>query len=338
MLGAFRNDKVLRDFTGDVLHNPKIKVIDYEGRLYLANTTDRFDIIDLSLADSAGLSNPGGFAIVEKFAYSREAMTSYMRALKDGGILSVTLWNKEEPPKSVLKLYATMAEAARQIDGGAIADRFFVTSSYLSTATVLYKRGGFTPAETTKLREHTRAMSFDEIYYPGFVYDSKETAAVLTDYKNSIFPDGGRTGGPDRVPRQWRQACRGPAGGQRPASGHDHGPDGLAPSRARRLGRHRAALRVRHAPAHQRPALLRGLREAGGSCRASPTGWSCSRTSGAIFSCGRRWASPASPPSRSCSCRWCSAGAPSSAATRASSAPSSTSPAWGPATSWSRWA
>ena len=189
VLGAFRNDKVLRDFTGDVLHNPKIKVIDYEGRLYLANTKDRFDIIDLSLADSAGLSNPGGFAIVEKFAYSREAMTSYMRALKDGGILSVTLWNKEEPPKSVLKLYATMAEAARQIDGGAITDRFFVTSSYLSTATVLYKRGGFTPAETTKLREHTRAMSFDEIYYPGFVYDSKDTASVLTDYKNSIFPD-----------------------------------------------------------------------------------------------------------------------------------------------------
>ena len=80
-----------------------------------------------------------------------------MRALKDGGILSVTLWNKEEPPKSVLKLYATMAEAARQVDGGAIADRFFVVSSYLSTATVLYKRGGFTPAEIDQAaRAHPR--------------------------------------------------------------------------------------------------------------------------------------------------------------------------------------
>ena len=36
-----------------------------------------------------------------------------MRALAPGGVLSVTLWNKEEPPKSVLKLYATMAAAAR---------------------------------------------------------------------------------------------------------------------------------------------------------------------------------------------------------------------------------
>jgi|SoiMethySBSTD1v2_1073268.scaffolds.fasta_scaffold13451_2 hypothetical protein len=187
VLSAFRNDKGLRDFTADVLRNPKVKVIDYEGRLYLAYTKDRFDIIDLSLADSAGLSSPGGFAIVEKFAYSREAMTSYMRALKDGGILSVTLWNKEEPPKSVLKLYATMAEAARQVDGGAIADRFFVASSYLSTATVLYKRGGFTPEEVTKLRDHTRAMSFDEIYSPGFVYDTAQSATVLNDYRSQIF-------------------------------------------------------------------------------------------------------------------------------------------------------
>ena len=85
--------------------------------------TNRYDVIDLSLADSAGLSNPGGFAIVEKYAYTREAMSAYMRALKPGGILSVTLWNKEEPPKSVLKLYATMAAAARDVDGGNIADK-----------------------------------------------------------------------------------------------------------------------------------------------------------------------------------------------------------------------
>jgi hypothetical protein len=201
VLDAFRHDQGLRDFTGDVLNNKKLRVIDYEGRLFLAHTKDRFDIVDLSLADSAGLSSPGGFAIVEKFAYSREAMASYMRALKDGGILSVTLWNKEEPPKSVLKLYATMAAAARQVDGGNIADRFFVTSTYLSTATVLYKRGGFTPEETAKLREHTRAMSFDEIYSPGFVFDPKDAETVLKDYKNSIFPDETAEGAGAEAPK-----------------------------------------------------------------------------------------------------------------------------------------
>ena len=117
-----------------------------------------------------------------------------MRALAPGGVLSVTLWNKEEPPKSVLKLYATMAAAARDVDPDRLANSFFVVSSYLSTATVLYKNGGFTPEEIAKLRAHTRAMSFDEIYYPGFVYDPSQTDATLDGYVEQIF--AGAAGGP----------------------------------------------------------------------------------------------------------------------------------------------
>ena len=176
VLEAFRSP-VIRDFTGDILS--KVRVIPYEGRHFLASTKEKFDVIDLSLADSVGLSNPGGFAIVEKFPYTKEAMETYMRALAPGGVLSVTLWNKEEPPKSVLKLYATMAGAAREVDPQQLADSFFVVSSYLSTATVLYKNGGFTPDEIAKLRKHTRNMSFDEIYYPGFVYDVSQTDSTL---------------------------------------------------------------------------------------------------------------------------------------------------------------
>ena len=191
VLAAFR-DPVIKDFTGDILG--KVRVIDYEGRHFLAQTKERFDVVDLSLADSVGLSNPGGFAIVEKFAYTQEAMETYMRALNDGGVLSVTLWNKEEPPKSVLKLYTTMAAAARDVDSAHMANSFFVASSYLSTATVLYKRGGFTADEIDKLRKYTHAMSFDEIYSPGLFYDTSQTDRTLDGYVAQIF--AGAAGGP----------------------------------------------------------------------------------------------------------------------------------------------
>jgi len=188
ILNAFRNDKGLRDFSGDILNDPKLDVIDYDGRLYLANTDKRYDVIDLSLADSAGLSSPGGFAIVEKYAYTREAMRAYMRALADGGVLSVTLWNKEEPPKSVLKLYATMVDAARDVDAKAdVSNEFYAVASYLSTATVLYKRGGFSAADIDKLHAHTHAMSFDELTYPGYEFDTKQIADSLKSYRESIF-------------------------------------------------------------------------------------------------------------------------------------------------------
>ena len=198
VLEAFHSD-VIRNFTGDILS--KVHVIGYEGRHFLAQTDERFDVIDLSLADSVGLSNPGGFAIVEKFSYTKEAMQTYMRALAPGGVLSVTLWNKEEPPKSVLKLYATMAAAAREVDSAHLANSFFVASSYLSTATVLYKNGGFTPDEIEKLRAHTRAMSFDEIYSPGLFYNSSQTNSTLTGYVDQIFA-GAADGPPAAQPAE----------------------------------------------------------------------------------------------------------------------------------------
>jgi hypothetical protein len=189
VLKAFRSEP-LAGFAGNILADPKVRVIPYDGRLYLAHASERYDVIDLSLADSVGLSNPGGFAIVEKYPYTREAMLSYMDALADGGVLSVTLWNREEPPKSVLKLYATMADAARTFDPERFADSLFSVSSYLATTTVLYKKGGFTPDEVAKLRRQTRALSFDEVYSPGFAFDPAEAGTVVEDYRASIFGDG----------------------------------------------------------------------------------------------------------------------------------------------------
>ena len=200
ILTAFRTDPTLRAFTGDILRKPNLDVIDYEGRLFLANTKQRFDVIDLSLADSAGLSAPGGFPIVEKFAYTREAMESYMRALAPGGVLSVTMWNKEEPPKSVLKLYSTMAAAGRGHDAANLENSFFVVSSYLSTATVLYKNGGFTADEIDALRKHTKKMSFDEVYYPGIAVDTTTQEKVLTDYTAQLFGAAGAGSATDGAP------------------------------------------------------------------------------------------------------------------------------------------
>lgn len=194
VLDAFLNNAELRAFTGDILRRPDVTLVDHDGRLHLAGQRDRYDVIDLSLADSTGLSSPGGFAIVEKFAYTREAMASYMRALRPDGILSVTTWNKEEPPKSVLRLYATMAAAARDVGGPDIERHFFVVSSYLSTTTVLYSRGGFTAEEVAALRRHSEEMSFDEIHVPGTARDGEDVPALLRAYREQILGAGEREG------------------------------------------------------------------------------------------------------------------------------------------------
>ena len=181
VLTAFREDKGLRDFTGDVLNNPKVTVIDYDGRLYVAHTKNRYDVIDLSLANSAGLSNPGGFSIVEKYLlHARGDERLHARAearrhplghpVEQGGAAQVGA----EALRHDGRRGARRRRPARRC---ADTQDFYVVSSYLSTATVLYKRGGFTPEEIAKLNAHTKAMSFDEIYYPGLKVDKSELTA-----------------------------------------------------------------------------------------------------------------------------------------------------------------
>jgi predicted membrane-bound spermidine synthase len=187
VLNAFKNDDALRKMTGDVLHRPGVQTVDMDGRVFLSTTTNRYDLVDLSLADSAGLSSPGGFAIVEKYDYTREAMLMYMRALKDGGVLSITLWNKEDPPKSALRLYATMYAAAQELGEAKPEDCFFSMGSYLGTTTVLFQRGGFSLAEIGALQKRTTALSFEEIYAPGAKYDISSQSQTLEAYRAQIF-------------------------------------------------------------------------------------------------------------------------------------------------------
>lgn len=193
VLAAFR-DASLEAETGDILADPRVHVIAFDGRLFLAHTEERYDVIDLSLADSTGLSNPGGFSITEKYAYTVEAVETYLRALSKGGVLAVTVWNKEEPPKSIMKLYSTLAQAIETVDPDGASQSLFVTSTYLSTTTLLYKKGGFSAGEVELLRRHTASMSFDEIYSPGMPFDGEAAKGLLAQYQNSIFGSGGSDG------------------------------------------------------------------------------------------------------------------------------------------------
>ena len=211
-----------------------------------------------------------------------------MRALKPGGILSVTLWNKEEPPKSVLKLYATMAAAARDVDGARHRrTRFFVASTYLSTATVLYKRGGFTPEEIAKLREHTQARCRSTRSIPrASRYDTSQTCrrscrtiATSSSPTGAAARSDGAAGG-DGAARQ-AAAGRRRAAPARPTTAADGTPP--APTvPATVMGRLAWHCLIDGGwqkvaddyvfdtrDAHQRPALLRRLHQGAGPAASS---------------------------------------------------------------------
>ena len=188
VLAAFRTDKGLRDFTGDVLNNPRVKVIDYDGRLYLAYTSDRYDVIDLSLADFGRAVEPG------RLRHRREVL---LYARGDGQLHARAQGRRRALGDALEQGRAAEigAEALRHHGGGGARSRrgrhrqqiLRRVELPLDRDRALQTRRLSRPKRSTKLREHTRAMSFDEIYYPGFEYDQSQTAKVLDDYRHQIF-------------------------------------------------------------------------------------------------------------------------------------------------------
>ena len=204
LLKALTGAGAITALTGNPLNSDRVRIVRHDGRLHLAGVRGRYDIVDLSLADSTGLSHAGGFAIVEKYNYTAETFRDYMRALKPDGILAVTLWNKEDLPKSVPKLFATIVSAARDLDGDAARNRLFIFHTYLSTVTVLYKRNGFERRELAALRQWSEDMSWELLHAPGERldpgrFDAEGAAHIWRSFRASHFPVAGAGAGPGRA-------------------------------------------------------------------------------------------------------------------------------------------
>lgn len=234
VIDAVRDRGFIADFTGRIPDNPLVRLIPSDGRIFVRQAHEAFDIVDLSLADSTGLSMPGGSPIVEKYAYTRETFLACMDALRQGGILAVTVWNKEDPPKSTLKLMTTIVKAAGEARKGSAANDLFMAHTYLSTLTVLYKKGGFRPEELRKLDAACRKLSF-EIIWPqeDGGAGSEDIDGVLEAYRSLYFAPRADEASGDAQQAAVRGTKEGdldPAGGpsqDSPASDSEgEGPDG----------------------------------------------------------------------------------------------------------------
>ena len=166
LIRMLKDEPYFRAYTGGLLRDDRVRLAQTEPRAFVARTAERFDLVEIGLVDSVGLSQTGGNPVDENFMYTAEGISSYLSALRPGGILSITVWNRLTPPRNVPKLLATVAEALRRKGVSDPRSQVFVFDQLLSTATVLVKNGSFDPGEVDALRGFCSRMSFIPCYYP----------------------------------------------------------------------------------------------------------------------------------------------------------------------------
>jgi len=170
-LNAQLADLVLGPFaawSGDLYRDPRVQLQIADPRRFLRAGNERFDLIQLAPADSAGGSAAGVQASAESSLYTLEALDQAYAHLTPGGWLALTRWSKQ-PPRDSLKLLATAATLLRERGLDPAAQLALVRS--WQTDTLLLRRGTIGAREQAAIRDFCRHQAFDLVYLPGLRSD-----------------------------------------------------------------------------------------------------------------------------------------------------------------------
>jgi SAM-dependent methyltransferase len=184
MIRLLRDDPNISRFTGDLLKSPEISLIQGEGRSWCLDHVKTYDLIELSLSDSIGLSDSGGYPVHEDFKFTVEAFREYFGALKDGGILSVTVWDRLNPPRNVLRLLNSIITAMRESGFPEPERSFYSFGLFMSTSTILVKNGAFTEGDLYALNDFVKTRSFEPLYAPGADIPLRDIDTLMGAYRN----------------------------------------------------------------------------------------------------------------------------------------------------------
>jgi hypothetical protein len=180
IIHLMRDVPKITEFNRYLLDDPHISYVIDEPRAFCLNNPGKYNLAEISLIDSVGLNDLGGYPVVENFIYTVEGIKDYMRSLKPNGILSLTIWNKLQPPRNVLRLITTVFNALKAQGVKQPGDHLFMFHDIYKTATILVKKDNpFTASEIKKLKDFTNKLSFDLCYYPLIPPREKDFAGIL---------------------------------------------------------------------------------------------------------------------------------------------------------------
>ena len=153
------------DFAGGLYNRAEVEIHVAEPRAFVETTTAQYDVIQIPPVNSFGAGAAGAQSLSESYVFTVEALQTYLRALKPGGMLAVTLWLKL-PPRDTTKLLATALYALEGLTIDDPENRIALIRSW-STATLVVKNGALTESEIARLTVFAAERSFDVSYYPG---------------------------------------------------------------------------------------------------------------------------------------------------------------------------
>lgn len=178
------------DFSGHLDRQPGVSLVNAEARSYINHSTDRYDLVQISLIDTWAATAAGGLTLTENRLYTVEAWEDFYRALKPGGLLSVSRWYNGDIHRDEFYRLVAIAAQALQHRGVPPAElpRHVVALNVGDIVTVITRPDAFSDAEWQAARGRLTAQGFKILLAPDLTYDSV-TSTLLSDKADQAYLD-----------------------------------------------------------------------------------------------------------------------------------------------------
>jgi spermidine synthase len=162
------------DFSGHLDRQPGVSLVNAEARSYINHSSDRYDLVQISLIDTWAATAAGGLTLTENRLYTVEAWGDFYRALKPGGLLSVSRWYDPDSHRGEFYRLVAIAASALQRKGVSAAEltRHVVALNVGNIVTVITRPDAFSDAQWQAARARLLAQGFKILLGPDVAFDT----------------------------------------------------------------------------------------------------------------------------------------------------------------------
>jgi len=188
-------------FCHHLYDRPEVRIHVGDGRSFIRGSTERYDVVQMTLVDTWASTSAGAYALSENTLYTVEAFREYLDHLKPDGMLAVTRWEFRRP-REALRVVSVAMEALRSMGVRDPAGHFLVFSEGPldedgRAVIVLTKRSAFTAEEEAAARgfaaRHPRVVPLYVPWAPGLnefsaLIASGDPRAFARGYEFNVAP------------------------------------------------------------------------------------------------------------------------------------------------------
>jgi len=176
------------DFSGHLDRQPGVSLVNAEARSYINHSSDRYDLVQISLIDTWAATAAGGLTLTENRLYTVEAWGDFYRTLKPGGLLSVSRWYDPDGHRGEFYRLVAIAASALQRKGVSAAELpdHVIALNVGNIVTVITRPDAFTNAQWQGARMRLLAQGFKILMGPDVTFDTV-TSTLMSGKADAAF-------------------------------------------------------------------------------------------------------------------------------------------------------